>query len=191
MILLLDVMDTLVRDPFRELPAMWGLSMAELLEAKTPDAWPRFERGELTEADLTTAYFRDGRAFDVEAVKAFLSARYAWLDGVEALLVDLAGRGVDMHALSNYPDWYRLIEARLGLSRYVGWSFVSCATGVRKPDPQAYLGPAAALGVRPSECLFVDDRAGNVRAAEAAGMPAIRFQGAAHLRAELVARGVL
>ena len=49
-ILLLDVMDTLVYDPWRELPDFFGLSLSALLEAKHPTAWQDFERGELDEA---------------------------------------------------------------------------------------------------------------------------------------------
>ena len=96
-----------------------------------------------------------------------------------------------MHALSNYTPWYRMVEERTGLSRYVPWSFVSCKTGVRKPDPEAYLGAARLLGVAPSECLFIDDRAVNCEAAEAVGMPSIVFSDAALLRKELVGRAVI
>lgn len=44
-------MDTLVRDPFRDvMPRFFGLSLEEMLRQKHPDAWSRFERGELSEA---------------------------------------------------------------------------------------------------------------------------------------------
>ena len=45
---------------------------------------------------------------------------------------------------------------------------------------------------RPAErILFIDDRAENVAAAQAAGMQAIRFTGADQLRGELVSLGVI
>jgi len=50
-VILWDVMDTLVRDPFRDvMPRFFGLSLEEMLRQKHPDAWSRFERGELSEA---------------------------------------------------------------------------------------------------------------------------------------------
>jgi len=49
------------------------------------------------------------------------------------LLHELYAGGVPLHALSNYPRWYQLIEDRLELSRYLRWSFVSCLIGMRKP----------------------------------------------------------
>lgn len=189
--LLLDVMDTLVVDPFRQaIPAHLGLTLPELLARKDPTAWPEFERGEIDEATYLRRFFRDGPPPDGPALRACLSAAYRWVDDVEPLLRRLAGAGASMHALSNYPVWYELIEARLGVSRYVPWTFVSWRTGLRKPDPRAYLEAARALGASPSECLFVDDRPGNCAAAEAVGMPAVRFEDAVRLTAELRRRGI-
>jgi HAD superfamily hydrolase (TIGR01509 family) len=165
-------------------------SLAELYAAKHPTTWKEFERGEIDEAEVARRYFTD-RPCDLEGYKAILRAGYRWLDGIEALLSDLSAAGVRMHALSNYPAWYRLIEERLAVSRYVAWSFVSSDLGVRKPDPEIYLRAARTLGVDPAECLFVDDRAKNCAGAETVGMAAIQFRGAANLRAALVAHGVL
>ena len=103
-----------------------------------------------------------------------VASAYRFLDGIEPLLGELSAAGVPMHALSNYPVWFEMIEARLGLSRYLRWSFVSCRTGVRKPDPEAFLGAARALGVAPSRCLFVDDREKNCAGARAVGIFCVR-----------------
>lgn len=190
--LLFDVMDTLVYDPFRhEIPAFFGMSLRELLAQKHPSAWVRFEHGELDEDALLASFFADGRSFDGAAFIDMLRAAYRWIDGIEPLLADLASVGVPMHALSNYPCWYRLIEERLALSRYVAWSFVSCETGVRKPAPEAYLFASRALGVAPARCLFVDDRSVNCDAAREVGMDAIVFTDAAQLRRELERRDLV
>mgnify|MGYP003672570846 CR=1 FL=1 len=192
MILLLDVMETLVYDPFPvEVPAFFGTTLPELLALKDPQAWQRFEAGEYDEATFAVNYFQDRRPLDVEGFKATLAGAYRFLPGIEELLGELQGAGVAMHALSNYPPWYALIEERLGLSRWVSWSYVSCRTGVRKPDPEAFLAPARDLGVAPRECLFVDDRADNCAGAEAVGMFAHHFRDASGLRRELCLRGVL
>jgi putative hydrolase of the HAD superfamily len=84
-----------------------------------------------------------------------------------------------------------MIEEALALSRYVPWSFVSCDTGVRKPDPRAFLGPARSLGRPPAELVLVDDRAANCEAARAAGLDAIHFTDASSLADALATRGLL
>ncbi len=191
-ILLLDVLDTLVHDPFFvEVPAHFGTSLPELLAAKDPRAWLDFELGHIDESTLAARYFADGRALDVEALRACMSAAYRFLPGVEPLLGELHERGVAMHVLSNYPVWWSLIEERVRLSRYAAWSFVSCRTGLRKPDPAAFEGAARALGVAPHECLLVDDRPDNCEAARRLGMAALRFVDAAQLRDALRERGLL
>ncbi len=50
----------------------------------------------------------------------------------------------------------------------------SSKVGLRKPDPEIYLLACSRLGVEPAECLFVDDIASNVAAADALGMTTIR-----------------
>jgi HAD superfamily hydrolase (TIGR01509 family) len=191
-ILLLDVMGTLVHDPFGdEMPGFFGLSVDELIAVKHPTAWVEFELGELGEADFLDRFFADGRPFDRDAFVEHVARAYRWLPGIPELLADLRSQHVSMHALSNYPPWYRLIEDRLGLSRYLDWSFVSCETGVRKPEPEAFRNAARQLGVAPRRCLFVDDRESNCEAARGVGMDAIRFLDADRLRRGLEARGLL
>jgi FMN hydrolase / 5-amino-6-(5-phospho-D-ribitylamino)uracil phosphatase len=190
-LLLLDVMGTLVRDPFfEEMPAFFGLTLKELLEQKHPRAWVDFEHGHIDEAACMGRFFLDGRTFDVEAFKRHIAEGYAWLPGVRELLEDLRRANVEMHTLSNYTPWYRMIEDRIGLSHYVPWTFVSCETGVRKPSADAYLHAARALGRPPSSCVFVDDRDVNVEGAWKVGMPAIVFKDADSLRADLRSLGI-
>jgi len=190
--LLLDVMGTLVHDPFYvEVPAFFGMTLAQLVEAKHPKTWVRFEEGAVGEAWALANFFADARPFDHAGLERSMRAAYRWLEGMEELLADLVARGVALHALSNYSPWYRWIEEELGLSRYIAWSFVSCDTGLRKPAREAFLGATRALGIAPGACLLVDDRAENCRAAREVGMAAVEFAGAAALRAELARRGLV
>ncbi len=189
---LFDVMGTLVYDPFyAEVPAFFDMTLDELIAVKDPTAWLEFERGELDEATFLARFFADGRPFDGPGLKTCMAEAFRPLEGVEALLEELGATGRAVHALSNYAPWYSLIEERLRLSRWLEWSFVSCDTGVRKPDHEAYLGPARALGVEPSACLFVDDREENCAAARAVGMPALHFTSVAELRVQLGEAGSL
>ena len=110
---------------------------------------------------------------------------------MEQLLADLHTAGYEMHALSNYSVWYRVIEEKLRLSRYIQWSFVSCLTGLRKPAPEAYLSAAETLQVDVSECLLIDDRTVNVDAARDLGMDAIEAASSTQVRAELARRQIL
>jgi HAD superfamily hydrolase (TIGR01509 family) len=191
-VLLLDVMSTLVHEPFRhEVPAFLGRTLHELHRELSMEAWVEFECGAIDEATFARRFFRDGRLYDHGGLVETLRDAYVYLDGIEPLLAELKAAGHAMYALSNYPVWYRVIDDKLGLSRYLSWQFVSCLTGVRKPDERAYRGAAETLGVAPSACVFVDDRADNCAAAAAVGMDVIQFEGAVPLRRALVSRNLL
>jgi HAD superfamily hydrolase (TIGR01509 family) len=74
----------------------------------------------------------------------------------------------------------------------VRWSFVSCHTRLRKPEPAAYEFATQRLGLGPEQVLFIDDRKLNCDAAHALGMGTIHFQGdVAELERRLVALGAL
>lgn len=190
-VLLLDVMGTLVHDPFYDvMPAFFGMTHKELIAAKHPTAWIEFETGALDAGTFLDRFFIDGRDFDRPGLMRAVRDAYNLLPGVAPLLAELKDIGVPMYALSNYPVWYRLIEAELQLSRFLDWGFVSCDTGLRKPDPRAYLGPCTALGVLPEEALFVDDRVVNCSAAEAVGLRSVHFTDADSLRVALRSHGL-
>jgi FMN hydrolase / 5-amino-6-(5-phospho-D-ribitylamino)uracil phosphatase len=190
--LLFDVMGTLVLDPFFvEVPRFFGTDLKTLIATKHPTAWVDFELGEIDEDELGRRFFSDGRGLDVAGLKRAMVDAYAFLPGIEPLLAQLRARHVAMHVLSNYPCWYRLIEDKLALSRYLPWTFVSCHTRTRKPDASAYLGACEALGLAPKDCVFVDDRRQNCEAAREVGMDAIVFDDARALAAELARRGLV
>jgi HAD superfamily hydrolase (TIGR01509 family) len=191
-IILWDVMGTLVHDPFfEEMPEFFGVSFDALLRTLKPGPWVEFELGRRTESEFLNNFFADERPFDHGAFVRRVRSAYRWLPGMEALLAELHTSGRAMHAFSNYPEWYRMIEERLEVSRFVDWTFVSCLTELRKPDPAAYAHVLRTLAVRADRCLFIDDRVSNCEAAREAGIQTIRFEGVEPLRRSLEKAGAL
>ncbi|MEM7675156.1 MAG: HAD-IA family hydrolase [Myxococcota bacterium] len=173
-VLLLDVMSTLVTEPFLEaMPRFFGMTFEEFRASRDPKRWVEFEHGRITEAEYVKDYFDDGRKLDVDAFKKMLYHSYEWMDGVEPLLERLKAASYPMYALSNYSQWYKIIESKLTPSRFLGWDFVSCETGYRKPQAQAYTTPIERLQRPAADFIFVDDRQINVDAATKAGMKGI------------------
>lgn len=191
-IVLWDVMGTLVHDPFFiEMPSFFDMTFDAMLAAKDPHSWVEFELDERSEEDFLECFFADRRSFDhVRFIDAVRSS-YRWLPGMNELLDDLRRHGCAMHAFSNYPRWYRFIEEELSLSRFVAWSFVSCRTGIRKPDPAAYARVIDELGAPAQTLLFIDDREKNCEAARQSGMQAVRFEHAVQIRRSLEGLGLL
>jgi HAD superfamily hydrolase (TIGR01509 family) len=191
-IVLWDVMSTLVHDPFfEEMPEFFDMRFEELVRSLQPGAWVEFELAERTEGEFLRDFFADGRQFDHRGFVETVRSSYRWLPGMETLMHDLRGSGCTMHTFSNYPVWYQMIEERLGVSRFADWTFVSCLTGLRKPDPAAYAHALRSLDVEANDCIFIDDQASNCEAAREAGLSAIRFRGADDLRDQLQRTGAL
>ncbi|KAI4342882.1 hypothetical protein MLD38_027448 [Melastoma candidum] len=190
-VLLFDIMSTVVRDPFYDdVPSFFGMTHKELMECKHPTAWNEFEKGLIDEAELARKFFKDGRSFDLEGLKNCMRAGYEYLQGIEKLLQDLKKNGYEMHAFTNYPIWYEIIEDKLKISNYLFWTFRSCVYGKRKPDLEFYQDALRYLKVDPASCIFVDDRLKNVVAAEEVGIVGLLFKGADPLRQDLSQRGI-
>ncbi|KAM0992483.1 hypothetical protein ACFX13_010888 [Malus domestica] len=190
-IILFDIMDTVVRDPFyHDVPAFFRMSFEELIESKHPTAWIEFEKGITDEMELARTFFKDGRPLDLEGLKNCMTKGYSYVEGVEELLDVLKHNNYEMHAFTNYPIWYEMIEDKLNISKYLSWTFCSCITGKRKPDPEFYLEVVRHLEVDPGSCIFVDDRMRNVEAAKEVGIVGLHFKNAESLRQDLLSMGI-
>lgn len=188
-VLALDLMDTVLRDPFREaLMAATGRELAELFALRDPEVYPAFERGELDEDAYWAHYAAAGIDADPAAFHRVRRAGTRFLPGMAELLDDLAGR-VERVTASNYPVWVEQV-ARDHLTGRVERVLASCHLGVRKPDEVFYTRLLAAVGAEAHEVLFVDDRAENVEAARTVGIDAHRFTDAGTLRGWLAGRGL-
>ena len=166
---LFDVMSTLVYDPFYlELPKAFGTDLASLLSGRDRTAWVDFECGRIGEAEFINRFWQN--AADGQKMKTCFRENYRWLEGVPDLLRALREKGHTIATASNYPVWYDVLDAKLGLSDLVDQHGVSYRLGCRKPNPEFYIRLMDQLEVEPHQCVFVDDRIENVLAAEALGM---------------------
>jgi 2-haloacid dehalogenase len=114
------------------------------------------------------------------------------VSGSAALLAEVVSTGVPCYALTNMER--ESFERRISLYEFFqlfdGY-FVSGFEGVMKPDPRFFELALERFALTPEGTLFTDDKAENVAAAVAVGVPATVFRDAVSFRHELVARGVL
>ncbi len=109
-----------------------------------------------------------------------------------AILRALRARGVPVFALSNFGvETFALAEAHYDWLGEFDRRYISGHLGVMKPDPMIYRIVEADSGTTPERLLFADDRADNIRAAEARGWQGHLFDGPAGWAARLIAEGLL
>lgn len=185
-----DVLDTLVTDPFfNGMSSYFGFSsFQDFLDAKTPGLWHQFEKGQVSEHEIARTFFKDHRFVDVPELKQYLKESYALIPGIPALLQAFQEAEIEVHLCTNYPVWAELIEDALHLTTRFGvhWTFISGKEGIRKPDKSAFWRTAQNAGVAPSDCVFLDDSEQNCKGAIAAGfLAAIHFRNPAQAGQEL------
>jgi HAD superfamily hydrolase (TIGR01509 family) len=184
-----DLMDTVVRDPFREaLEAATGLPLTELFARRDPGVYPAFERGEVDEATYWAHYAAAGIEVDPEAFHRVRRDGIRWLPGMRELLDDLDGVVLRATA-SNYPTWVEQLAQDHLTGRFEA-VVASCHLGARKPDPVFYERLLVRLELPADAVLFVDDRQENIAGAAAIGLRAHRFTDAATLRRWLADQGL-
>lgn len=91
------------------------------------------------------------------------------LPGIGALLSELRGAGIRI-AIASASHNASVVVGRLGIEGAVD-AIVDPATLVKgKPDPEIFLAAAELLGVRPEDCVGVEDARAGIEAINAAGM---------------------
>ncbi len=96
------------------------------------------------------------------------------------------------YALTNWSA--ELFPVALRKYDFLHWfdgRLVSGEEKMRKPFPEFYQLLLDRFGINKEEAVFIDDNLRNVEAAEAFGLPTIRFESPAQLRKELEQRGIL
>lgn len=114
------------------------------------------------------------------------------LDDTVAIFRELKAKGLPVYGLTNFSEAKWLIAA-------ADWPVLQEFDGVVVSGVERLIKPAAEIyellldrfGLEASSTFFTDDVMHNVEGARAVGMDAEQFVGAATLREQLVARGVL
>jgi len=98
----------------------------------------------------------------------------------------LASAGLRLGVISNmHREHAQALRADLRhLTGFVSLA-LSSELGIAKPDPAIYRHCLQEIDVQPGECLFIDDRAGNVAGAQAVGMHGIVYRSVPQLAADL------
>ena len=101
------------------------------------------------------------------------------VQGTADVLGRLKGRKA---VFSNGPSFYvRALVEVLGLEAHFNGLFGTDDFGLLyKPNPQAYLNVCRLLGVKPEQCIMVDDSADNLHQAKALGMKTVWYGEKAH-----------
>ena len=165
-------------------PEQLGIAMQALAERDGEHPLFALEKGELTEAA-----FLERLAGELEPALGRRPEMHRfseiYFDALEPnppmieVMRGLRDSGRRMALLTNnVREWEPLWRSMLPVDEIFELVVDSAFVGMRKPDPSIYELTLERLGdgIEPHECLFVDDVAVNVEAAQELGMRAVRFR---------------
>jgi putative hydrolase of the HAD superfamily len=161
--------------------AMMGEALSGLLARDGVHPLHELECGRMTEVEfasrLQTALCEAaGREVALAGFAELLSDLLPNEPMIE-LMASLRDEGYRMALLTNnVREWEQRWRAMAPVDEIFDVVVDSAFVGMRKPDAEIYELCAARLGVRPDECLFVDDRTDNCAGAIAVGMTAVRYR---------------
>lgn len=154
-----------------------------------------YDRGDLLPAEywgkfaaqlgvkLDTNTIERVRQLDVDLWSRINDAMVRWLQQIHSA-------GFKTAILSNMPtDMVSHVRRNFAWIDHFDHQIFSAEVRSIKPEPAIYQHCIEALGVEPSEALFIDDRDANLEQARAAGIRGIRFQSVEQLRRDLQALG--
>lgn len=99
------------------------------------------------------------------------------IPGAEDFVKKCKSAGYRMYVLSNACQlFYEYFPRRFDAKLFDG-IMVSSTVRLIKPDPRIYELLCSTYDLKPEECVFIDDRADNVEAAQGVGMRGIVFPG--------------
>ncbi len=167
-----------------------GRAMQRAAEAYGEHPLYALERGEIAEGEFGRRLGEQlGDGFDLARLRRLYFERIEPNPPMIRYMAELRGRGLRTALLTNnVREWEPLWRAKLPeLDEIFEVVVDSAFVGMRKPERRIYELTLERLddGLRPEECLFLDDFEINCEGARALGMTAVLFRDSEQAIAEL------
>ncbi len=155
-------------------PEEWRTAWHSTLEASWRNELSLWERAR---AALERAGAAECDGVLAEKLAGLMAARSVprLYEDVRESLAKVKGMGFGMGLISNISSYRAGWLKEFELDRYFETMALSCELGVTKPERAIYLAAVEGLGVKPEECVFVDDVPPYVQAARDLGMMTVRI----------------
>lgn len=179
-----------VTQPFGQMSGLTPEGVME--EIRTGDAYYPFMRGEFDGAEFHRRLTRKlGLELDPAKFFTIWKSIIAPNADITSLIERLRGRcRLAIGSNTDVLHHERSLEVQDAL-RHFNQALVSYRLGHCKPDPAFFSVGLERLSAAPGECVFIDDRAENVEAAETLGITGVQFLSTEQLESDLADMGLL
>ena len=159
----------------KEVQERFGIDENKVVEVYHSDLL-RYEKGEVSSQDFWKNFCdKLENKLTTDDIKNIISTAEKERPGMIECIKKLK-QHYKVALLSNNNDFMvDFIRKNFDISFFYPAIF-SNEVGITKPDKRIYLLTARRLGVKPKECLFVDDNIKNIKGARDVGMKAVHFE---------------
>ena len=140
--------------------------------------WEESDRGTMTPAELLEGFVANNPAYEKEIRKAhrMVGGTIELMPYTVEWVKNLKSRGYRLYILSNYAEYtYEQTEHKMKFLPYMDGTVFSYRCKLLKPEKEIYEYICKKYNLIPAECVFLDDREENTKAARSFGMQAITF----------------
>lgn len=153
------------------------------------DIWNEYDRSSMSDEEILAGMIKNAPEQDEnirllwehigESIECF-SYTHEWIE-------ELKNKGYGCYILSNYPTrTYELTKDELSFEKKMDGALYSYQIQKVKPEPEIFQALLERFELKAAECVFLDDNAKNVAAAQKMGIHGIQFisyeQGKAELK---------
>lgn len=156
--------------------------------------WSMMDRGTLTDAQAS-AIFEERLPEHLKKYASALTEKWDRpifpIPGMEDVVRELKSSGYGIYLLSNASYHQHDYWDEIPASELFDGTMISADVHLVKPQPEIFLLFCSRFGLRPEECVFIDDSTPNVEGAVFSGLNGIVFHNdSSELRRKLSALGV-
>ena len=152
------------------------------INSENPDdnAWAKFERNDVDINEFNTLFSKeaDKKGFQISGkqVVKLLSGdiRKPMVDFLLSLKENYKLGCITNNIQNSKDDKVNHLNQASQVMKIFDHIIESSRVGLRKPDPKIYYMSCEALGVRPEECIYLDDLGINLKPARKIGMTTIK-----------------
>lgn len=152
------------------------------INSENPDdnAWAKFERNDIDINEFDTLFSKeaDKKGFQISGkqVVKLLSGdiRKSMVDFLLSLKENYKLGCITNNIQNSKDDKVNHLNQASQVMKIFDHIIESSKVGLRKPDPKIYYMSCDALGVRPEECIYLDDLGINLKPARKIGMTTIK-----------------
>lgn len=129
--------------------------------------WLKADVGEIKSLDI---WREIGFKGNIEKIEKDYLDTLELMDGFLEFIENVKNNYKTAVISNDSSEWSKYIREKFDINKYFNVISVSGDLKIQKPDKRIFFITLEKLGVEPKDCLYIDDREGNLKAAKEIGM---------------------